>query len=415
MRNHIPRPSSDYLSDNEIEAAAEPQLDYRQANDMAKESVRHVQDNVTGLPRLPGRRKLIGTSGLLGLGLGLSPLLATASNPFDPFPIHRAQVQVNGESFHIIDQGQGPAVLFCHGFPDTAETWRSQMRAVTQAGYRAVALDMRGYGESYAPKDPNLYTSLHIVGDLVGVLDALGIQSAVLVGHDWGADHAWRAMVMRPDRFRAMVSLSIPFMPRGDISHFDALRKQGLADRSYYFEMMKPETDARFADAAKSIPSVLYWLSASPPAGTRWNPNDPSLNMLRPAPVAVPTWADPDYVAHTIRSFQKTGFHGGLNYYRALQATFDLTPAFKNAVVRQPTLYIYGGADGLTDTFHPTPPTSAELRRVLPGLVDHIRFDDTGHWIQHEASDRLNGELLKFLAEVGSTGEPDVTSRGPVV
>ena len=92
-----------------------------------------------------------------------------------PFPLRRAQVQANGASFHVIEQGRGPAVLFCHGFPDTAETWHGQMRAVAEAGFRAVALDMRGYGASHAPPDAGLYSALHTVGDLVGALDALDI------------------------------------------------------------------------------------------------------------------------------------------------------------------------------------------------------------------------------------------------
>lgn len=326
--------------------------------------------------------------------------MAVAQQPSGRFPVRRVQVQVNGASFYVIEQGRGPAVLFCHGFPETAETWRSQMRAVAEAGYRAVALDMRGYGESYAPTDFRLYSGLHIAGDLVGVVDALGIPSAVLVGHDWGATHAQHAIMLRPDRFRALVTLTIPYMPRGEISYYDELRKQGMADRSYYFDMMRPDADTRFAPAAQTIPSVFYWLSGSPPPGTRWNPNDPARNMLRPAPVAVPSWANPDYVSHTIRTFQRTGFHGGLNYYRAFQTTFDLTPALKNAVIHQPSLYIYGAADGLAAAFHPTPPTVAGLRRSMPGLVDVIRFD-TGHWIQHEAADRLNTELIKFLGAMG--------------
>ena len=118
--------------------------------------------------------------------------------------------------------------------------------------------------------------------------------------------------------------------------------------------------------------------------------------------MAVPSWADPAYVQHTIRAFENTGFRGGLNYYRAADETFDLTPALKGALVTQPSFYVWGAADGLCRFFHPTPPTVEELRRAAPGLVDVVRLEGVGHWIQHEAGDRLNAELLKFLDAIGS-------------
>lgn len=156
---------------------------------------------------------------------------------------------------------------------------------VAEAGYRAVALDMRGYGGSFAPSDARLYSGLHVAGDLVRILDALGIDNAVLVGHDWGADHAQRAILMRPDRFRALVSLSIPFAPRGERSYWDELRQQGLGERYYAFAMMKPGAERRFEPAARSIPGILYWLSASgamveaAARGRTWNTTDsPCLN-----------------------------------------------------------------------------------------------------------------------------------------
>lgn len=312
------------------------------------------------------------------------------------------RVQANGHDFHLIEQGDGPAVLFCHGFPDTAETWRSQMSAVSGAGYRAVAIDMRGYGESYAPEDVDAYSAHHTVGDLVGVLDALDIQTAVLVGHDWGADVAQRAMVMRPDRFTALVSVSIPIAPRGDMSTYDQFKEQGLEETFYAFDLMKPDAEERFRPAEAAVPSVMYWLSASPPPGERWDPNDPERHMTRPSPVAVPDWADPAYVRHNVASFARTGFHGGLNYYRAAQVTFDLTPALKGAVIEQPSLYVWGGADKLCRLFHPEPPTLEEARKDAPGLTDVVCLDDVGHWVQHEARDRLNAEILNFLGGLRS-------------
>ena len=190
--------------------------------------MRRMVDTAAISGRSPSRRESLCASALLGLGLGMSPALAAAPRPDERVPVLREQARANGASSHVVEQGRGPAVLFCHGFPDTAETCWSQMRAVAQAGFRAVALDMRGYGASYVLADVSLYTALHTVGDLVGVLDALDIRSAVLVGHDWGADVVQKAMAMRPDRFCAVISLSIPFVPRGEISTWNDLRRWRL-------------------------------------------------------------------------------------------------------------------------------------------------------------------------------------------
>ncbi len=313
-------------------------------------------------------------------------------------PVQRRQVIANGRSFNVIEQGDGPAVLFCHGFPDTAETWRAQMRAVAEAGYRAIAPDMRGFGESFSPSDFCLYTSLHVTGDLVGILDGMEVDAAVIVGHDWGADYAQRACVMRPDRFRGLVSISIPFAPRGEASLWDDLRARGLGERYYAFNLADPKNERRLAPAADTIRSALYWLSASPPVDQRWDPIDPAKDMLRPSPVDVPHWASPGYVAHTIAEFERTGFHAGLNYYRVLQVTFELTAAFKGATIAQPSVYIWGEADNLCRFFHTEPPTVDDLRPAWPGLVEVVQLEDVGHWPQHEAAERVNDAILRLLS-----------------
>ena len=353
-----------------------------------------------GANRTWSRRDLLRTSAMIGLGLGLSPSLGWAAESSTTLPVRRRMVDALDGKFHVLEQGEGPAVLFCHGFPDTAETWRSQMQAVAEAGYRAVALDMRGYGRSFAPENPDLYTALHITGDLVSVLDALFIDTAVIVGHDWGAYHSQLAALMRPDRFRALVSISIPFIPRGEVDPLQSLRDHGLDDRYYHFELAKPGSEALFADAERSIPSILYWLSASPEPALRWNPLDPDLNMLRPAPVDVPNWADPAYVRHTIDAFLQTGFRGGLNYYTAFPKTFELMAAYKGAVIQQPSLYIWGAADGLSQMFHPETPSLSALREAQPNLVDQIRLENVGHWVQNEAADDVNNALIAFLAGI---------------
>jgi pimeloyl-ACP methyl ester carboxylesterase len=306
------------------------------------------------------------------------------------------EIAANGISLHVTELGDGPAVLFCHGFPDTSYTWRQQMKVVASAGYRSIAPDMRGYGRSSAPADPALYTPLHTAGDLVGLLDALNIPTAVIVGHDWGATHAWNAAMMRPDRFTAVFCLSVPYFPRGDVSVFERMRTSGHENDFYMFEQMKPEADQIWADAAVTIPGILYWASGSAPADTRWSPLDPTRSLHRPAPGPVPSWVEPDYLAHNVAEFQRTGFHGALNYYRAAPLYFDLSPAWKGAKITQPSFYISGKADGLGALY----PPAEKLRAGLPGLVGNLELDNIGHWIQHEASAEVSEELVKFLRTV---------------
>jgi len=311
--------------------------------------------------------------------------------------IKQYDIETNGITLHVTEQGEGPAVLFCHGFPDTAYTWRRQMKVIASAGYRAIAPDMRGYGESSAPLDASLYTPLHTTGDLIGLLDALEIPRAILVGHDWGATHAWNAALMRPDRFAAVFCLSVPFVPRSDVSIFDRMRKAGLQDKFYMFEQIRADADEIWANAAVTIPGMLYWASGTAPAGQQWSPMDPARSLYRAAPGPVPSWAPPDYVAHNIAQFQRTGFHGGLNYYRAAEPYFALSAPWKGAKIVQPSFFIWGKADGLKELY---PLSLNDLRAGLPGLVGGLELDNVGHWVQHEAAAEVSDQLLKFVRTV---------------
>ena len=202
---------------------------------------------------------------------------------------------------------------------------------------------------------------------------------------------------MRPDRFVAVFCLSVPYVPREDVGLFDRLRASGRWDDFYMAEQIRPEADRLWADAAVTIPGALYWASGSAPPGERWSPMDPKRSLHRPAPGPLPAWADPDYVRTTIAAFQRTGFHGGLNYYRAAEPYFGLSAAFKGARLVQPSCLIWGKADGLRELYTLT---TDQLRAGLPGLLNLIELDGVGHWVQHEAADVVSEELVAFLRTV---------------
>ena len=364
-----------------------------------------MESNLSGTVSIPApsisRRAFLASGTAFGASLLLDRGAQAQSPGTGGVPgIKEYDVNTNGITLHVTEQGDGPAVLFCHGFPDTSYTWRRQMKAVASAGYRAIAPDMRGYGRSSAPTDPTLYTPLQTVGDLVGLLDALKIPSAVLVGHDWGATHVWQAALMRPDRFKAVFCLSVPFVPRGDVSVFEKMRRSGHQDDFYMFEQIRPDADQIWADATVTIPGMLYWASGSAPADKRWSPMDPARSLHRAAPGPLPSWAEPDYVAYNVAEFQRTGFHGALNYYRAAEPYFYLSAPWKGARITQPSFFIWGKADGLKELY---PLTMDQMRSGVPRLVGGLELDNVGHWVQHEAPDVVNEQLVKFLQTVTPT------------
>lgn len=307
-------------------------------------------------------------------------------------------ITTNGITLHVAELGSGPAVLFCHGFPALGSSWRAQMEAVATAGWRALAPDMRGYGGSDAPQAAELYSPFYTVGDLVGLLDHFGLETAVIAGHDFGASIAWNAAMMRPDRFSAVFGISVPFVQPGGPSFLDRLRAEGRAD-FYMFRQMRPEADADWADAHETVPGMLYWTSGHAPEALRWDPFDPHRSLLRPAPAAEAlSWLDPDYLDEAIGSFSRNGFHGPLNYYRAIDPFFAAASGlYAGAVIRQPSWFLTGALDGLNAVRQPT---EAGLRAVLPGLVGFTVLEGTGHWPQLEAPEALNETLIGFLEEL---------------
>lgn len=304
-----------------------------------------------------------------------------------------SQINTNEITLHVAELGEGPPVLFCHGFPDLWRGWRGQMEALAGAGYRAIAPDMRGYGRSSAPADPLLYTPFHTVGDLIGLLDALELPTVTVVGHDFGANIAWTAALLRPDRFTSVFGVSVPFLPLGGRSFLQDVADSG-ATGFYMFDQMKPEAAALWANAAVTYPAVLYWSSGSPLPSERWDPFAGAAAMVRPAPVALPLWADAEDVAYAVAEFERTGFGPALSYYNSIQPFFDLSGPFKGVVIHQPSFYLVGELDA-GNQMRPT--SEAQLREGLPGLRGFLELPGVGHWVNREAPDAFNDALLGFL------------------
>jgi pimeloyl-ACP methyl ester carboxylesterase len=307
-------------------------------------------------------------------------------------------LQAGALRMRVATQGRGPLVLLCHGFPELWCSWRAQMAALAAAGFRAAAPDMRGYGGTDAPPDPAQYTMLHHVGDLVALVQALGEQQAVAVGHDWGAPAAWHAALLRPDVFRAVAGLSVPYSPPGLVDLLTALESQGIT--TFYMQyFQKPGVaEAEFeADVAASLRRITYSLSGDGRGGvaTVLEPGRGFLHNTEDLAV-LPAWVDTDDLAYATTEFRRTGFRGGLNWYRALRSGPELLAPWRGAPIRQPSLFIAGDRDDVM-RMPASAAAVARFDRSLPGLRGSHVLAGAGHWVQRERAAEVNALLIEFL------------------
>jgi pimeloyl-ACP methyl ester carboxylesterase len=317
--------------------------------------------------------------------------------------IKHQTLTVNGIRMHIAEQGSGPLVLLCHGFPECWYSFRHQLAALAAAGYRAVAPDMRGYGATERPVEIERYTLLHLVGDMVGLLDALGEAHARIVGHDWGAAVAWHAALLRPDRFRAVASLGIPY--RSPAPQPPTTTMPQTPDAVFY-QLYFQAPGLAEADLERDIHDtfrrVLFTLSGDAPPGDPspalhgMVPRTTGLVRSLPAPSTLPAWlttADLDEYASTYR---RTGFTGGLNWYRNIDRNAELLAPFRDKTIDIPALFIAGDQDlilRLPGIDH----AITHMKQLVPHLQPPRILPGCGHWTQQERPDEVNAALVEFL------------------
>jgi pimeloyl-ACP methyl ester carboxylesterase len=326
----------------------------------------------------------------------------------DPAIRHR-QLQVGELSMHVAEAGEGPLVLLCHGFPECWYSWRHQLTALAAAGYHAVAPDMRGYGRTEAPQPVEAYSILHLVGDLTGLLGVLGEQRAVVVGHDWGSLVAWNAALLRPDRFRAVVGMSVPFLPRMPVRPL-AMLKAMAGDRFlyilYFQEPGKAEAELDLR-AREMMRGMLYTASGSiDPSQFRKMVELPKTAGFLDGlvqPEKLPAWLGEDDLEVYVAEFERTGFRGGLNWYRNFDRNWELLAPFADRRITVPALFVGGLRDAVVTgpEFAGEGPAVKMLGSFCDDLRGKVLIEGAGHWNQQEAPEATNAALLGFLAGLG--------------
>ena len=315
---------------------------------------------------------------------------------------HRT-VQTNGIKMHIAEAfpppgaaGRGPLVLLLHGFPELWYSWRHQLPALADAGYHAVAPDMRGYGGTDAPLEIEAYSMRRMTADIAGLVDALGEREAVVAGHDWGSPIAWHCALLYPERFRAVAALSVPYFPRGLAPPLQMMRQVFAHNFFYILYFQEPgvaEAELE-ADVRRSLRTFLFTASgdAPPNIGLARKPQDAKFLDGMPEPETLPGWLTEEDIDCYAREFQRTGFRGALNRYRNMDRDWEELPELAGAKVQQPALFIAGEKDGVL-RFTPLEP----MKAAVPNLKQIVLLPDCGHWTQQERPQEVNRELIEFL------------------
>jgi pimeloyl-ACP methyl ester carboxylesterase len=321
-------------------------------------------------------------------------------DPAMPEVTHR-MIDANGIRLHVAEQGEGPLVILCHGFPECWYSWRHQLPALAKAGFRAVAPDLRGYGRSDRPEEVEKYTILHDIGDVVGLLDALGAQRAVIAGHDVGATMAWQAALLRPDRFRAVIALSVPFRPRGFGGSVPPTTLMPRNEDAVFYQLFlqTPEAEAALGqDLRRTFRSSLYGLSGDRPpsagGGAFAGGMVPRKGPAFTDPASLPAWVTEADIDVYVAEFMRSGFRGPLAWYRNVDRSWELLAPFAGAAVTIPALYIAGDRDFVAAV---NSESIARQSAMVPKLRPVMMLPGCGHWTEQERASEVSAAMIDFL------------------
>jgi pimeloyl-ACP methyl ester carboxylesterase len=360
------------------------------------------------------RRDVLRAGGALAVGAAFAEQLkAAAAEPSGAGPeptswadrampgVTHRMIETNGIRLHVAEQGEGPLVILCHGFPECWYSWRHQLPALAKAGFRAVAPDLRGYGRSDRPQQVEKYTILDDIGDIVGLLDALGARQAVIAGHDVGATMAWQAALLRPDRFRAVIALSVPFRPRGFGGSVPPTTLMPRNEDAVFYQLFlqTPEAEAALGrDLRRTFRSQLYSLSGDRPPSAGGGFADAGMVPRKgnpfTDPASLPTWVTETDIDVYVAEFTRSGFSGPLGWYRNVDRSWELLAPFAGASVTVPALYMAGDRDFVAAV---NSQFIAAQSATVPKLRPAIMLAGCGHWTEQERAPEVSAAMIEFL------------------
>ena len=316
--------------------------------------------------------------------------------------------RLNGIRLHWVEVGEGPLVLLVHGFPESWYSWRHQLPALAAAGYRAVAIDVRGYGRSSQPPAVEDYRILRHVADNVALVQHLGAGTAAVVGHDWGAPIAWASAQLRPDLFTAVAGLSVPFAPSGPNRPSDAFAELGGDEEfyiSYFQEPGRAEAEIE-QDVRHWLLGVYHSMSGEGMTARLATGEEPVGRIARGGRMAdrfvypdrMPDWLTEEDLDFYTAEFERTGFTGALHRYRNVDRDWEDLAVLGYRPIEVPALFAGGELDGPTMWGRRN---IERFDRTLPRLHRSEVLPGCGHWVQQERPDEVNSLLLDFLRVAG--------------
>ncbi len=333
-------------------------------------------------------------------------VLATLLMPTIPLAeeqMRERNIRSGDVRLRLIEMGEGPLVVLVHGWPELSYSWRHQMPVLAEAGYRVLAPDMRGYGGSDAPNSVDAYTIQKLTQDIVNVIESSDERQATLVGHDWGALVAWHSVLMYPDYFNGLAALSFPYSPRGSESIIDRL-KAAHGETFHYFLYFQEDgvAEAEFDADPRGILERLYASPETPRAAP--TVTDPLLSAggfipRLGKPLERPAWMTEADLDHYVEQFEKSGFRGGINYYRNMHRNWETTPELADATIDIPVMFLAGAKDIVIAGAN-----EEQLRAGMEITAKDLRavtvVPEAGHWIQQERPEIVNDALLSFLSGI---------------